>query len=479
MFILTMDVQKETMPFPHYWERCVGSGHAALALREDWRRHLKRCVGELGFEYVRFHGLLNDDMSVYATSFLSGPRYSFFNVNSILDSLRDIGVKPFIELSFMPTALASGDRTVFHYKGNITPPQDYELWGELIRRLIAHLLDRYGLDEVRSWFFEVWNEPNLPFFWSGTQDEYLELYRYAALAIKSVDAGIPVGGPSTARNEWIPELKAYCRQNGVPLDFVSTHHYPTDAALGHGRDMEKMMADVPRGVLREMTAKAKEQAGDLPLYYTEWNNSPSCLDPYHDDPYAAAFVVKTIVDNQGLVDAYSYWTFSDIFEEAPFPSAPYHGGFGLLNLYGIPKPTFRAFELLHRLGDERIPLEGSAHPTVEAVAIKQDDLIDVLIYNHNVPLALIEEETVQVVIKGIAGSVEATIERIDADHANPKRRWQELGSPEYPERQVLVELENAAEMVVESLVCRRHGQDIVLEVVVPPHGVACIRLRCR
>lgn len=476
MLTLTLDLQRPTTPFPHYWERCVGSGHAALALRQDWRQHLKKCRDELGFEYVRFHGLLNDDMSIYARSFFSEARYSFFNVNSIFDFMRDIGLKPFIELSFMPTALASGDKTVFHYKGNITPPVDYAQWGELIRKLAAHLVDRYGLDQVRSWFFEVWNEPNLPFFWAGTQQEYFELYRHAAMAVKSVDAGIPVGGPSTARNEWIPELKAYCRQNGVPLDFVSTHHYPTDAALGHGRDMEKMMSQVPRGVLREMAAQARQEAGDLPLYYTEWNNSPSCFDPYHDDPYAAAFVIKTIVDNQGLVDAYSYWTFSDVFEEAGFPSAPYHGGFGLLNLYGIPKPTFRAFELLHRLGSERIPLEGAAHPTVEAVAARGDGCVHVLIYNHNVPLAAIEQETVQVEVKGAKGDVKAVAERIDADHANPKWRWQEWGSPEYPDQDVLADLQKASELLPEPVVCRRQGDEFVLTVAVPPHGIVSITL---
>jgi xylan 1,4-beta-xylosidase len=474
MITLTCDLGRPTVPFPHYWEQCVGSGHAALGLRQDWREQLERCHDELGFQYVRFHGLLNDDISVYAASFLTDTQYSFFNVDSIFDFLLEIGMKPFVELSFMPSALASGPQTVFHYRGNITPPRDYAAWAELIHTLTAHLVARYGVAEVRSWFLEVWNEPNLPFFWSGTQDEYFELYRHAAQAVKSVDPDIPVGGPSTACNEWIPELRAYCEQNDVPLDFCSTHHYPTDAALGHGMDMESQMSQVERGILRGMTARAREQAGDLPLYYTEWNNSPSCRDPYHDDPYAAAFCIKTIVDNAGLADAYSYWTFSDIFEEAPFPSAPFHGGFGLLSLHGIPKPTFHAFQLLHSLGTERLPMDADVNATVEAVATVDDQRVLILLYNHNVPLAPIEEETVEIVLKGWQGDASAWIERVDSEHANPKRRWLELGSPQYPNTQALDDIAKASQRPREPISYHKHDDKISLCVTVPAHGIVAV-----
>ena len=176
-----------------YWTKCVGSCHAATALREDWRRQLKKCREELGFEYVRFHGLLNDDMSVCLRNEDGFLEYSFFNIDSIFDFLLDIGMKPFIELSFMPSALASGSQTVFHYLGNITPPKDYNEWGALIGALAEHLVRRYGTEEVRKWFFEVWNEPNLKdFFWSGTMEEYFQLYKSAALAIKKVDSKLAV-----------------------------------------------------------------------------------------------------------------------------------------------------------------------------------------------------------------------------------------------------------------------------------------------
>lgn len=317
---ITVNANKTYEKVKKFWTKCVGSCHAATALREDWRRQLKTCREEFGFEYVRFHGLLDDDMSVCLRNEDGSIQYSFFNIDSIIDFLLDIGMKPFIELSFMPSALASGSKTVFHYLGNITPPKSYDEWADLIGAIASHLVQRYGAGEVRKWFFEVWNEPNLDMFWAGTMQEYFQLYQCAAMAIKNVDSKLVVGGPATAIDAWIPELRAFCSKQGVPLDFISTHHYPTDAAFGLGLDMEEQMARSVRGVLTARTRKALEEARPLPLYYTEWNNSPSPRDNYHDTSYNAAFIVKTIIDNMGILDCYSFWTFSDIFEESGFSS---------------------------------------------------------------------------------------------------------------------------------------------------------------
>ena len=476
----TVDVNQPTTPFPHYWEYCVGSCHAPLGLREDWRSQLRQCHEELGFRYVRFHGLLCDDMSV-CTSGRGGVAYSFFNVDSVFDYLLSIGMKPFVELGFMPTALASGTQTIFHYRGNVTPPQDYGAWGELVRNLAQHLVDRYGVEEVRAWPFEVWNEPNLGAFWAGSQDEYFRLYRATARAIKSVDAGIQVGGPATANNAWIPELRAFCDRERLPLDFITTHHYPTDVVLGVDLDMTGFMARAPRGILHDMAARARQEAGDLPLYYTEWNCSAGCRTPYQDESYLAAFAIKTIADNQGLVDGYAYWTFSDLFEEMPLPSRPFHGGFGLLTLHGVPKPVYRAFQLLHRAGDGRLSVRAEPHPTLEILATRSMDSIQVLLANHHVPLAPIAEEPVTIVLAGLSGESgrHASLLRVDDDHANPKRRWQELGSPEYPDVSTIDELVRASEPRPEVLLGRRVEPGIAFDVTIPPHGVAALEIRKR
>ena len=472
---INIDINDKTTPFEHYWEKCVGSGHAVLGLREDWRAHLKQCRAELGFEYVRFHGLLCDDMSVYSAT-RKDSRFSFFNVDSIFDFLLGIDMKPLVELSFMPRDISSGTRTVFHYRANITPPNDYRQWADLVKTLTEHLVDRYGVEQVRKWPFEVWNEPNLTEFWSGTQAEYFKLYQYAAGAVKRVDSEISVGGPATARNAWIPEFRDYCEKNKVPYDFISTHHYPTDAALAFDMDMEEQMARSERGVLKKMARTARRESAGRPLYYTEWNTSAGLRDRYHDEPYAAAFVAKAIVDNHGLVDMYSFWTFSDIFEEHSQSSRPFHGCVGLQTIHGIPKPTYRIFQLLHALGNERLPVVVDEKSTVEAVAVKNDSAIKILLYNHNILRAPISTEKIELFIKGAGTIAAAGLERIDDNHSNPKKHWIEMGSPQYLEQKAVEKLIEKSKVEKHKIKYESIGEDIVVNIALPPHGVAAVTL---
>ncbi len=460
-----------------YWTKCVGSCHAATALREDWRNHLRQCREEFGFEYVRFHGLLDDDMSVCLRNEKGEIEYSFFNMDSIFDFLLGIGMKPFIELSFMPKVLASGTNTVFHYLGNITPPISYEGWAGLVGALAEHLVQRYGADEVRKWFFEVWNEPNLDMFWSGTMEEYFKLYEYAAHAIKRVDETLKVGGPSTAIDAWIPEFKAFCASMNVPVDFITTHQYPTDAGFGLGLDMEEQMARQKRGNLQVRVKKAVEEAAPLPLYYTEWNCSPSPRDRFHDYPYNAAFIVKTVTNNMGLVDCYSFWTFSDIFEEAGFSSLPFHGGFGLLNIHGIPKPSYRAFQMLGNLSGDRLKVETpESSPTVECFASRNGKELTVLLSNHQVPRSPIEAENVTLYVAGIKSVCSAYMGRIDDTHANPQRAWVEMGSPVYPTRGQLKTLMEASQVATEYIKWVPDGDGITVELNIQPHSAMLISL---
>jgi xylan 1,4-beta-xylosidase len=428
---------------------------------------------------LRFHGLLDDDMSVCVRTAEGSLEYSFFNVDSIFDFLLDIGMKPFIELSFMPSVLASGPKTVFHYLGNITPPRSYDEWGNLIGALAGHLVSRYGAEEVQKWFFEVWNEPNLDIFWAGTQQEYFRLYQSAAMAIKNVDARLAVGGPATAIDAWIPELREFCGKQGIPLDFISTHHYPTDASYGLGLDMEEQMARSQRGVLHARVKKALGEAGPIPLYYTEWNCSPSPRDPYHDAPYNAAFIVKTIGDNLGLLDCYSYWTFSDIFEESGFSSIPFHGGFGLLNIHGIPKPSYRAFQLLSRLNGERLEVavdrDGS---TVDCVASSTREGLTILMSNHQIPQSPIHAERVHLRVSGTKRVRSAYLERIDEEHANPRKAWLEMGSPTYLDDGQIKALMKASELHQEKIDWNADESGISINLLIQPHSVISVTLEC-
>lgn len=466
-----------TIPVPlnHAWEHTVGSGRALLGLRADWREHLRRAHLDLGFRHVRFHGMLDDDMG---TLICQNEKllYSFFNIDSIFDYLLSIGMRPFAELSFMPATLASGKTTVFRFQGNVTPPKDYQQWGVLIDKLVRHWIERYGARAVGQWYLEVWNEPNLKDFWTGGQKGYYELYRTTAEAIKSIDPGLKVGGPSSAQNAWIQEFLTYCDKHKLPVDFLTTHYYPTDALGKIGADTLTQLEHAPRDVMRQRAEEAHAQARGLPLYYTEWNVSSNPRDPLHDQSFAAAYAANIALSVDPLVSGYSFWTFTDIFEENYFPSVPFHGGFGLLNLHGIPKPVYRAFELLHSLGDCLFPVQGS-HDTVDVRVSEGDNSVTVFVTNYAMPRHEIATESVQVRLLGAPRPLSALLSRIDDEHANPRRAWQEMGEPDYLSPRQVEALHVASALRPEPHPLRVAEDVIEFDLVMPPQSVAALKIQ--
>ena len=475
MTTFTCDFSAEGEAFPHFWEHTVGSGHAELALRADWQLQMRRCHDELGFRHVRFHGLLSAPMDA-AICQDNRMLYSFFNIDQIFDFLLSIGMKPFVELSFMPPTLSSGGTTVFHYEANVTPPREYSQWSVLMEKLARHLVERYGIEEVRQWFFEVWNEPNMSGFWTGTQADYFELYRATVTALKEVDSQLRVGGPASAQNAWIVPFLDFCDTAQLPVDFVSTHHYPTDAFGKPGDDTVTQLSKSKRGILRKQAQTAKQEAKGKPLYYTEWNSSSNPRDPLHDQPYAAAFDAKTILDNHGLVEGYSFWTFTDIFQENYMPSQPFQGGFGLLSLHGIAKPAYRAFQLLHRLGDELLPVSGT-NATVDAWAVRDDSGVTFFLTNHALPRHEIATETVKLHLKNAPEIQAVFIERIDDEHANARATWQQMGEPEYLSEREKQQLFAASELMPESLDWKHENNALECRFKIPPHGIAAVHVR--
>ena len=339
-----------------FFRQVVGAGRAAEGLRADWQRDLDVVHRECGFKYIRFHGLLQDEMGVYSVGKGGQPIYNFQYIDALYDAMLKVGMKPFVELSFMPQALASGNKFVFWWKGNITPPKDYGDWERLIKALVRHWTARYGQSEVKQWYFEVWNEPNLDFFWSGNQAEYFKLYQATARAIKSVSADYRVGGPATAGRGWITDTINFATQNRIPLDFITTHDY---GVRGGGFDesgvQQLYLVTEPEAIVagvRDVRAQIKSSPRpELPLHYTEWSTSYSPRDPVHDSYISAAYILSKLKGAEGYIDSMSYWTFTDIFEEnGPVPS-PFHGGFGLINFQGLRKPSFYVYQFLNRLGD--------------------------------------------------------------------------------------------------------------------------------
>ncbi|MBN1417065.1 MAG: glycoside hydrolase [Bacteroidales bacterium] len=355
--VINIDFSREAGPLNKMFNECVGAGRANEGLRADWQQQLTYVKKECGFRYIRMHGLLTDDMGVYKEDRNGNPQYNYMYVDVLFDFLQSIGLKPFVELGFMPSALASGNKTIFWWQGNVTPPKDYEKWEALIRNLTQHFTERYGADEVKTWYFEVWNEPNLsPGFWTGTQEEYFKLYEYSAKAVKSVHPEYRIGGPATAGAAWEPELIDFCVKNDVPIDFISTHAYGVNQGYldeygNSGTVLAPQEFAVSGDVLRSKDEITHSPMPGLELHYTEWSASYTPSDPIHDSYHEAAYILQKIKQVGTAANSMSYWVFTDIFEESAPRFEPFHGGFGLLTIQGINKPAFYAYQFLNRLGN--------------------------------------------------------------------------------------------------------------------------------
>jgi xylan 1,4-beta-xylosidase len=364
--VINVDWSKTAGPLNTFFKECVGAGRANEGLRADWQKQLAYVKKQCGFKYIRMHGLLTDDMAVYKEDGKGNPEYNYMYVDVLFDFLHSIGMKPFVELGFMPAALASGPQTIFWWRGNVTPPKDYDKWAALIKNLTEHFTERYGADEVKTWYFEVWNEPNLsPGFWTGTQQDYFKLYKYAAQAVKSVNKDFRVGGPGTAGAAWESEMIDYCFKNKLPIDFVSTHSYGVkqgflDEYGNSGTVLAKEEFAVSGDVLQSRKEIESSPMPKLELHYTEWSASYTPADPVHDSYHSAAYVLQKLKQVGNAANSMSYWVFTDIFEEPGPRFTPFHGGFGMLNTQGINKPVFYSYQFLNRLGNMELENKDAA-----------------------------------------------------------------------------------------------------------------------
>jgi xylan 1,4-beta-xylosidase len=353
---ISADLDKEAGLRKKVYNECVGAGRASEGLRADWQEHLRLVQQKCNFRYIRFHGLLNDEMGV--CSVRDGKIiYNFHYIDVLYDFLLSAGIKPFVELSFMPTPLKSGDHTVMWWKGNTSPPADWAEYERMISLLTKHFTERYGEEEVKTWYFEVWNEPNLKDFFSGTEEEYHKMYATAAKAIKAVHPAYRVGGPASAGSPWVPGFIHYCQTNHVPVDFVSSHNYGVEGNLDEfgayqlfmGRNFQWITNDV--AYIRQLI---EESGKPLELHYTEWNTSYSFNDPVHDTYQQAPYMLYVLKNTEKTANSMSFWTFTDIFEEGGPPPTAFHGGFGMLNEHGIKKPAFHVYDFLNRLGETEV-----------------------------------------------------------------------------------------------------------------------------
>lgn len=471
---ITVDATARTRPFPHFWERMFGSGRAVLTLRESYREDLRAVRSITAVSYVRFHGIFHDEIGVYTESPKGEAIYNFSYVDQVYDGLLANGVRPFVELSFMPRQLARREiRHTFWYRPIISPPKDYGRWDALITAFARHLIERYGIEEVSQWYFEVWNEPNLD-FWAGQprQSTYWTLYDHTAKSLKAVDARLRVGGPATAQAAWVAAFIRHCVENHIPVDFVSTHVYGDDLAKDVFGSREPIARDqmVCRAVRKVHAEIEASPLPAVPLIWSEFNASWSNHPQVTDAPYMGPWLAETVRQCDGLVQDMAYWTFSDVFEEGGVVKTPFYGGFGLLAAGGIPKPAFNAFALLHRLGEERFASDAEG----ALLTRRGDGTLVVALWNYADVGAAAVAAPRRVVLKVThAAAASASVQSLDAEHGNVHIAYEKMGSPRYPTQSQLTQLRDAAALPP-PLTRRLDAGTLSLEI--PPDGLTLVTI---
>jgi xylan 1,4-beta-xylosidase len=469
---VAIDAKAATTPFPHFWEQMFGSGRAILTLRESYRDDLRAVRQVTEFKYVRFHAILHDEVGVYNEDEHGNAVYNFAYVDQIYDGLLKNGVRPVVEISFMPKKLAFNPDALhpFWYKQNVSPPKSMERWDDLMAHFAQHLVDRYGIDEVAQWYFEVWNEPNID-FWGGIprQRSYFELYDHTARDLKRVSPRLRVGGPATAAAAWVDDFLKHAAENHVPVDFVSTHGYADDTVEDmFGTNETIAMDDRVCRAIEKVRGQIKASAmPGLPLFWTEWNVPGN--HEARDTIFVGPALANTVRACDGKVDAMSFWTFSDVFEEGgPIPQ-PFAGQFGLRAKGGINKPSYYGFGLLHKLGEQRF-----AAASQNVIATKSaDGSLAIAAWNLVDPDQQGSMQTLTLTIRGVAADARLSIERVDRDHGNVLPHYAAMGKPLDPTAAQVEQL-NRETAMGDPERSRLHNGKLVLEL--SPNALVLVKV---
>lgn len=471
------------VPFHNHVDYCIGTGRMGLALQKEYLDQLRFVQEEIGFRHIRGHGLFSDDMAIYQeytdASGVKRAEYNFTYLDLVMDSYRELGLRPFLELGFMPDKMASGDQTIFYWKGNTTPPASYEAWCGMVSATLRHLMERYGEEEVVSWPIEVWNEPNLPGFWKDAdRKEYFKLFLWSFRAIKRLDSRFRVGGPAICGVQdelWIREFLDFCRQEDIRPDFVTRHHYTTELPEYVGHYGYAELSDAGKGfanlkATRDIIDSFEEYRG-MEIHITEFNTSyiPNC--PLHDTNQNAAYIAQQLSSLGDVNTSYSYWTFGDIFEEQGVPFAPFHGGFGLVANGCIPKPTFWVFQFYKELCGECV-----LRTEDMLVLCTKDGGYQGILWNTARKRTGKEMDfTVDIPAEGEREYALIT-KTVDEDTCNPLRLWHNMGEPlSLNERQKKLLREAARPFLADRRIKADQGK-AQISLTVKEHGVVYFEL---
>jgi len=481
----TIQVQlDQEVSFNNQVDYCVGTGRMGLALQKEYYDQLKLVQEEIGFQYIRGHGLFSDDMAIYQEyeddEGNTKVEYNFTYLDLVMDSYQSLGIKPFLELGFMPEKMASGNQTVFYWKGNVTPPKSYDGWCDLVKATLQHLIERYGAEQVTTWPVEVWNEPNLAVFWKDADmDEYFKLFERTFYAVKQVDARFRIGGPAICGvddERWIREFLQFCKERNIPVDFVTRHHYNTEMPEREGHygyqvltasEYGKENLHTTRNIVDSFEAfKGKE------IHITEFNTSYIPNNPIHDTNQNAAYLANQLSWLGDDNASYSYWTFGDIFEEMGVPFSPFHGGFGMVANGGIPKPTFWTFQFFKQIKDGICRFRDDNTVVVE----KPNGKYCIIAWNHNVTRT---GKKIELSYTFPANEKEYSIiiQQVDEKTCNPLQLWHNLGEPQSLSEAQKKLLREAARPTIRSMRVEKSNQQLSFSIEVEENGVLYLEIQ--
>lgn len=478
-----IDLKKKAF-FRNHVDFCIGTGRMGLALNKEYLDQLRLVQEEIGFRHIRGHGLFTDDLAIYQEyedeNGKKCAEYNFTYLDLVMDGYVSLGLRPFLELGFMPDKLASGDQTIFYWRGNTTPPKDYGAWCGLVSATLSHLMERYGKEEVVLWPIEVWNEPNLPGFWKDADmEEYFRLFGETFRTIKALDKRFRVGGPAICGVQdelWIREFLNYCQREDIPLDFVTRHHYTTQIPERAGHYGYAALSDAEEGFRNLQSTRdiidSFERYTGLEIHITEFNTSyiPNC--PLHDTNQNAAYIAQQLSRLGDVNESYSYWTFGDIFEEQGVPFTPFHGGFGLVANGCIPKPTFWAFKFYKDLQGECV------HKSEDMLLLRtREGGYQGIAWNAE-RIRTGRELALSLALPVRNGEEYTLITKtVDEQTCNPLRLWHDLGEPSSLDEQHKKLLKESARPLVASSRLKASCEELEIVLTVREFGVVYFELK--
>lgn len=466
---ISPDWNGKTTPIKPTWGGLANVDQALWMLRADMQEQMKMYRDEIGMKHVRAVGIFNDSLFTYARKpelFFDKERVEKPYVNwrspfQIFDMLLDMDINPVITTCFMPSELASGKRTVFMTKSNVTPPKDWKEWEKFLKSFIGALVDRYGVNIMKNWYFEAWNEPNLGAFWQGGKEGYWQLYKILHNVIKEFSSDFKIGGPSTARGEWFPEFFDFAQKEGVTIDYMIGHCYNNDSASGAALspfegpqgDKENNSPNFLKGVIKGMRKFMDDAGFKGEFHMNEWGPSWYPSRRERETPSEAAFVVKTMNEVSQVADYYSFWCISDIYNQLGYNDAEFIGHYGMLTYNGLRKQSYHAHQLLNKMGDEQVALNKVVNDQSTAMVTKSKEGVQVLAYNFKVDYKYGEATTakpVEVMLPESINPDSIQLIKLDSIENNARKDWEDMGSPTYLKKQELEQLKVKNELYTSS-----------------------------